>query len=1336
MFNIFTTRDAAMFKASHVLSLHNTLSQAELKQTIYDNYLVDEAAYLEELLSFAHTDERTRAHITNHATSLVKNVREGGHANEGVEAFLQQYSLDTHEGVVLMCLAEALLRIPDAEVANKFIKDKLTSAHWETYVGKSNSWLVNASTWGLMLTGGIVNLDEETQGKPAHVLGHVITRCGEPVIRTAMSQAMKLMGHQFVLGQTIDDALKQAKTGMEKGYTHSFDMLGEAALTHDDALFYFRAYSRAIDALGAVSVPEDLPLPSISIKLSALHPRYESTHESRVLKELGDRVLALIKQARQLNVPITIDAEEMDRLDLSLTLFEQLLRDDVCKDWHHLGLAIQAYSKRTLPALAWLRNLGQELGRQIPVRLVKGAYWDSEIKWAQQKGLSGYPVFTRKAATDVSYLACARYLLAAGDVFYPQFATHNAQTVAAILVMAGENNRAFEFQRLHGMGEALYSTVLAEDKRINCRIYAPVGAHCDLLPYLVRRLLENGANTSFVHLLVDDNTPIENLVTDPLTILRDYKSLANTQIPLPPALYGTQRCNSRGANLFTHNEQQQFMQDLAAFKGKTWQASSSIAGAAIMAEKKRIIQAPYNTQLTVGTVYEANIEHVALALDQAEKACDTWMNTAVETRAECIEHFADLLEQKRMEFIALCAYEGGKTLQDGIDEIREAVDFCRYYALQARRIMHEGYHQGRGIFVCISPWNFPLAIFTGQIVAALAAGNSVIAKPAEQTCLIAHRAVELLHQAGIPTNVLQLLLGSGADIGAALTADSRVAGVAFTGSTITAQHINRSLAKNAQNNVPLIAETGGQNAMIVDSSALPEQVVNDVIHSAFTSAGQRCSALRVLYLQEDIAPRVLELLKGAMQELVIGDPTQLNTDVSAVIDQRAAEDLHQHINTLRDQSRLIYQAATTDVQQQGYFVPPTALRIDNIHDLEKEYFGPVLHVITYKAKELKQIIDSINNYGYGLTLGVHSRNEKTAFMIEEQAQVGNCYINRDMIGATVGVQPFGGQGLSGTGPKAGGEHYLHRFMAVKKPTTSIYTDTAPLLHHIIDNAQHYAGKPWQQAELGVDVLGIYRVHSDHEVMGTLINYTEKSLDTQLAALKHTASEWQASSVKQRTALLAHCADVLLAEAAFLAMLCHEETGIPLEQAAKELYSAITYCRSLADYVKQNYAQAQLLQGVTGESNELYLQGRGLVACLIQHADQPVMTLAQATLSALAMGNTVAITSSACPLLTHAFIEIINRVGLPVAAFHSDKIEVGQRLAYDSRIVAVVFEGDTEAACEMKRSLVSRDGLLVPLLTQTATINHFDDTLYLLAHERTRTNNTAALGGNAQLLALG
>lgn len=1325
-----------MFKASHVLSLHDTLSQAELKQAIYDNYLVDEAAYLKELLDFAHTDERTREHITHHATSLVKNVREGGHVNEGVEAFLQQYSLDTHEGVVLMCLAEALLRIPDAEVANKFIKDKLTSAHWETYVGKSNSWLVNASTWGLMLTGGIVKLDEETQGKPAHVLGHVITRCGEPVIRTAMSQAMKLMGHQFVLGQTIDDALKQAKLGMEKGYTHSFDMLGEAALTYDDALLYFRAYSHAIDALGNVSVPENLPLPSISIKLSALHPRYESTHKNRVLTELGDRVLALIKQARQLNVPITIDAEEMDRLDISLTLFEQLLRDETCKDWHHLGLAIQAYSKRTLPALAWLRSLGQELGRQIPVRLVKGAYWDSEIKWAQQKGLSGYPVFTRKAATDVSYLACARYLLAAGEVFYPQFATHNAQTVAAILVMAGENNRAFEFQRLHGMGEALYNTVLAEDKRINCRIYAPVGAHCDLLPYLVRRLLENGANTSFVHLLVDDNTPIENLVTDPLTTLSNYAQLANTNIPLPPALYGKQRCNSKGVNLFTHNEQQQFMQDLATFKGKTWKASSVIAGAEIITGKSLTVHAPYDHQLTVGTVYEAEVAHVEVALENAKTAYDTWVNTTVDMRATCIEKFADLLEQKQMEFIALCAYEGGKTLQDGIDEIREAVDFCRYYALQARHIMQTTQHQGRGIFVCISPWNFPLAIFTGQVVAALVSGNTVIAKPAEQTSLIAYQAVTLLHQAGIPNDVLQLLLGCGAEIGAALTADPRVAGVAFTGSTVTAQHIHRSLAEKAQNNVPLIAETGGQNAMIVDSSALPEQVVKDVIHSAFTSAGQRCSALRVLYLQEEIAPRVLELLKGAMQELVIGDPTQLNTDVGSVIDQRAADDLKHHINTLSEQSRLIYQAAVTDVQRQGYFVPPTALRIDSIHELEKEYFGPVLHVITYKAKDLKQVIDSINSYGYGLTLGVHSRNEKTAFMIEGHAHVGNCYINRDMIGATVGVQPFGGQGLSGTGPKAGGEHYLHRFMEVKESTADIHLDTSPLLHNIIDNAQHHAGKLWQQAALGVDVLNIYRAHADHEVMGTVVNYTEKTLDTQLDSLKQAVSDWQVKAVTERTTLLAQCADILLAEAASLAMLCHEEMGISLEQAAAELYSTITYCRSLADYVKQNYAQAHLLQGVTGESNELYLQGRGLVACLIQQTENPIMAVSQAVFSALVMGNTVAVTASTCPLFTHALVQILNHAGLPITAFHSDKIEVGQRLAYDSRIVAVVFEGETEAACDMKRTLVSREGLLVPLLTQAATIHHFDDTLYLLAHERTRTNNTAALGGNAQLLALG
>lgn len=1042
-----------MFKASEVLAgRYDSANLDELFKAISDNYIVDEEQYLSELIQLVPSSDEAIERVTRRAHELVNKVRQFDKKGlmVGIDAFLQQYSLETQEGIILMCLAEALLRIPDAATADALIEDKLSGAKWDEHMSKSDSVLVNASTWGLMLTGKIVKLDKKIDGTPSNLLSRLVNRLGEPVIRQAMMAAMKIMGKQFVLGRNMKEALKNSEDKRKLGYTHSYDMLGEAALTRKDAEKYYTDYANAITELGAQSYNEnESPRPTISIKLSALHPRYEVANEDRVLTELYDTVIRLIKLARGLNIGISIDAEEVDRLELSLKLFQKLFNSDAAKGWGLLGIVVQAYSKRALPVLVWLTRLAKEQGDEIPLRLVKGAYWDSELKWAQQAGEAAYPLYTRKAGTDVSYLACARYLLsdATRGAIYPQFASHNAQTVAAISDMAGD--RHHEFQRLHGMGQELYDTILSEAGAKSVRIYAPIGAHKDLLPYLVRRLLENGANTSFVHKLVDHKTPIESLVVHPLKTLTGYKTLANNKIVLPADIFGSERKNSKGLNMNIISESEPFFAALEQFKNTQWQAGPLVNGKTLTGEHKTVVS-PFDTTQTVGQVAFADKAAIEQAVSSAHAAFASWTRTPVEVRASALQKLADLLEENREELIALCTREAGKSIQDGIDEVREAVDFCRYYAVQAKKMMakpellpgptgelNELFLQGRGVFVCISPWNFPLAIFLGQVSAALAAGNTVIAKPAEQTSIIGYRAVQLAHQAGIPVEVLQFLPGTGATVGSAITADERIGGVCFTGSTGTAKLINRTLANRDGAIIPLIAETGGQNAMVVDSTSQPEQVVNDVVSSSFTSAGQRCSALRVLFLQEDIADRVIAVLQGAMDELVIGNPSSVKTDVGPVIDATAKANLDAHIDHIKQVGKLIKQMPLPTGTENGHFVSPTAVEIDSIKVLEKEHFGPILHIIRYKASELAHVINEINSTGFGLTLGIHSRNEGHALEVADKVNVGNVYINRNQIGAVVGVQPFGGQGLSGTGPKAGGPHYLTRFVTEKTRTNNI-----------------------------------------------------------------------------------------------------------------------------------------------------------------------------------------------------------------------------------------------------------------------------------------------------------
>jgi len=1016
--------------------------RASITAAIDSQYLGDEEKCVAALVEKARFTETQQQRIGAQARRLVESVRAHPTERSGLDAFLRQYDLSSQEGVILMCLAEALLRIPDDATADRLIADKIAKGDWAAHLGDAESLFVNASTWGLMLTGRIVRPGQDDLHDPRSFIARVAGRVGEPVLRAAFRQAMRIMGHQFVMGRTIKEALQRSVSSDHKLYRHSFDMLGESALTSVDAERYLDAYRKAIASVaasaGAGTVPEAAP--SISVKLSALFPRYEFTQRRRVMAELAPRVLELAIAARDGNVALTVDAEEAERLELSLEIIEHVARAPQLEGWHGFGLAVQAYQKRAWDVVRWLVALGTSTGRRLNVRLVKGAYWDSEIKRAQERGLAGYPVFTRKMNTDVSYLACARELLAAPDAIYPQFATHNAQTVAAILELAGAGERRFEFQRLHGMGEELYAQVVGADKLgVPCRIYAPVGSHEDLLPYLVRRLLENGANTSFVNRLVDENTPVDEVVRDPVSEVAALAQKAHPKIPLPRNLYGADRLNSRGVNLPDPARRDELLQGMQAAKAKPWSAAPLVSGERRAGRAQSVVN-PAALGEVIGAVTTADAAAVDAAITAAVSAFPGWDATAAGERAATLLRAADLFEARLPEFVSYCVREGGRTIPDSIAEVREAVDFLRYYAQRAQLEFADAVElpgptgesnelrlQGRGVFVCISPWNFPLAIFTGQVAAALAAGNTVIAKPAEQTPLIACRAVELLHEAGIPGDVLHYLPGDGIAVGARVVADPRIAGVAFTGSTETARAINHSLANRSGPLPVLIAETGGQNALIVDSSALPEQVVVDVVQSGFNSAGQRCSALRVLFVQEDIAPRVLALLAGYMDELTIGDPSKLATDVGPVIDAPSREMLLKHAAAVTRAARWKHSCNLGAEHAAGNFFAPLAVEIDALSQLEREVFGPIVHIVRYAANELDKVIDAINASGYGLTLGIHTRVDATARYITSRVRVGNIYVNRNMIGAVVGVQPFGGCGLSGTGPKAGGPHYLHRF---------------------------------------------------------------------------------------------------------------------------------------------------------------------------------------------------------------------------------------------------------------------------------------------------------------------
>ena len=1010
------------------------------------HYLIDEETWVNQLQDYANPGAQKRQEIKQLAGELVKNVRAKIDDMDGIDAFMKQYDLSSKEGILLMCLAEALLRIPDTSTADKLIRDKILDADWKSHLGKSDSLFVNASTWGLMLTGKIIDIDESKRGMQ-RAMDKFINKTGEPVIRKGILRAMQMMGKQFVMGRNIKEALKRASKKSFKDYRYSYDMLGEAALTQTDADRYFEAYMASIDIISEANKKRNIKdASSISIKLSALHPRYEVANVERVVAELAPRVLTLANHAKKLNVAVTIDAEEADRLEISLLVFAHVYAQ--LGDYHGFGLVVQAYQKRAMKVLEWLADLYDQHQRLIPIRLVKGAYWDTEIKRAQEQGLSHYPVFTRKVNTDVSYLACAQFLLNNRQRFYPQFATHNANTVAAIKVIAGDTG-GYEFQRLHGMGQDLHAQTISKNGLDRpCRIYAPVGSHEDLLPYLVRRLLENGANTSFVNRLTDLRLDIDEITQDPIEKIRKHDTHKHPKLPLPKDIFAPNRENSAGFNLGDMQTVDHLLNQVQAAGGTPWSAQCLIPGAQPSGESVNV-HSPADLGLLVGTYHRAAPADVDLALNNANQAFPAWRDRPVAYKSECLLKLADLLEENSAHLIYLLQNEAGKTLGDCVAELREAVDFCRYYAYQAVDLCGHGekmpgptgesnylYHQGKGVFVCISPWNFPLAIYAGQVVAALVTGNCVIAKPAEQTSLIAHYTAQLIHQAGIPEAVFQLVLGSGSQIGNPLCLANDIAGVVFTGSTQTAQIINQNLASRKQAAIAtLIAETGGQNCMVADSSCLPEQLIKDVITSAFLSAGQRCSALRVLFIQEDVADKVIAMLKGAMAELSVGNPQLFSTDLGPVIDEKALGILNTHKARMEQLAKPIKALDKPNIN--GHFFPPHAVEIAGMDVLEQEIFGPFLHVIRYQSTELDAVIDAINATGYGLTSGIHSRIDDTIEYIASRVQAGNCYINRNMTGAVVGVQPFGGMGLSGTGPKAGGPGYLRQFVTERTITNNI-----------------------------------------------------------------------------------------------------------------------------------------------------------------------------------------------------------------------------------------------------------------------------------------------------------
>lgn len=1245
----------------------------ELRGAIKRYHRSSEEEVLARLMPLAQSDLEATERIQSRALSLSRQVRDIASGESGVQALLNEYDLSSEEGIVLMCLAEALLRVPDNDTADKLIQDKILKGDWAANLDSQDSFFVHASAWGLLLTGKVVGFNRSDGKRSLLGLGKVVGRLGEPVIRVAMRQAMRIMGTQFVLGQTIAEACANAAPQERRGYRYSYDMLGEASRTQAAADEYLQSYQDAINEIGRLSENRNhLQGPGISIKLSALHPRYDYANRDRVHAELFPRLKQLVLLAKSYDIGVSIDAEEADRLELSLELIERVYTDPELGDWGGFGVVVQAYQKRALDVVHWLVALARQEQRGLMLRLVKGAYWDAEIKHAQLEGSSGYPVFTRKATTDISYRACARVLLENRDVIYPQFATHNANSVSAILEIAGDHE-GYEFQRLHGMGDELYDSLMA-DIAIPCRIYAPVGEHEDLLAYLVRRLLENGANTSFVNKIVDDSVPLEALVADPVAKALAWSQAQNPGIVLPADIYGEERRNSAGIDLSDETEHQQLAHNVESWAAAAVRAAYEHQ----VANKEQPVCNPANTTECIGYITLAEQEDCELALSRSEQARAAWSVTTASERASILCRFADALQAKEHEFIALCAKEAGKTLNDGVGEVREAIDFCRYYASQAEFIAKRHPElEALGSVLCISPWNFPLAIFLGQVTAALATGNCVIAKPAEQTSMVALRATALLNESGLPEDVLQVVCARGAVAGEFLVPDARINAVMFTGSTATAQLIAQRLADRPGPRVPLVAETGGQNCMIADSTALTEQLVDDVISSGFQSAGQRCSALRVLYIQDDAADKTIDMIAGAMQQLGIGDPSELNTDVGPVIDQRALQSLQRHVDYMEGlcaagKARLVYECELGEQFAKGTFFAPRLYEIDSIHLLRGEVFGPVVHVVRYRSSELDKVLEAVNSTGFGLTFGVHSRIDANCDKAARNIDAGNIYINRNTIGAVVGVQPFGGHGLSGTGPKAGGPSYLYRLLVQKIDGSVASLDNDPV--------RKLTPAPGQ------------------------VSISNERL-AQQDSLLNSQKQWSAKSMAARWDIVQQALrDSDISDAHWSRM------------------------NELVQFALLELEEPREMKGPTGEKNTLSHNPRGLICSISSEGGE----LMPSVCMALILGNVVlaGIPAGQQPRSAEQALQSITEDCFQISELKSGD-DVTELLALPGMNGLLTNVAGDELA-NLERQLRRREGALLALVNEPLG----EQLLRRLVLEKHVSTDTTASGGNASLLALG
>ena len=1272
------------------------ITDCPIRQKIREFYRIDENIAVDHILPFAEVNVSARSRAWERARQMVLQIRHDQEGNGAIDALLNEYSLSSEEGVVLMCLAEALLRVPDKHTQDALIRDKISQGQWSSHLGASDSLFVNASSWGLLITGSMVGYADKRNQDRFGLLKKTIGRLGEPVIRKSMNYAMKIMGKQFVMGETIADATIRSAEKEQQGYVYSYDMLGEGARTMADAERYLKSYQDAIKVIGAVAQTsgknDPRRVPGISVKLSAIHPRYEFTHKSRVMNEIVPKLKALCLQAKHYNIGLTVDAEESERLDISLDIIEAVFTDTDLGDWQGFGIALQSYQKRAIFVVDWLRDLTLRTNRKMMVRLTKGAYWDTEIKKAQKDGMSHFPVFTRKSSTDVSYHACANKLLDYRDSIYPQFATHNAYTAATIVELAGDDKEGFEFQCLHGMGDSLYDQIVSQEG-IQCRIYAPVGHHEDLLAYLVRRLLENGANSSFVNAIVDESLPVESLLEDPVEKTQRLKDKYNKQIIMPIDLYRKEnngqsegRDNSKGLDLTDINKITPLKMAL-----DNWFVDNLLNKNDVPEGANAVIN-PANHSEIIGFHQHHNKDDMLAMIDKAETAFASWSKTSVAERAALLCRVADILERHMDELIALCIKEAGKVAQDGIDEVREAVDFCRYYAARAIEQGEDERLEARGIVLCISPWNFPLAIFLGQVAAAIATGNTVLAKPAEQTGLIALYTIELMQSVGLPENVVQAVIARGSVVGSTIVPDERIAAVMFTGSTETGTHISQTLAERGGDQVPLIAETGGQNCMIVDSTALPEQVVDDVISSGFQSAGQRCSALRVLFLQEDIADGVITMLKGALAELHIGNPAKLSTDVGPVIDQKALDALNAHADYMKTHGKLLYQCellgekSGNEVNDEDghFFFAPRLYEISDINVLTKEVFGPCVHIVRFKGNEIEQVIEKVNGTGFGLTMGIHTRIEHRAVDLARLSRAGNIYINRNMIGAIVGVQPFGGRGLSGTGPKAGGPNYLSR-LVIEKATPD-------------EDKVNFSS-----SQLAV-------LAGDKSAQDEAIRFMNKANSAE--------NNWRMTALNDRIS----CVRQLLAKIA------HVEI---VDDLADDLNRTLAAARNQLINIEKRMKNPQKLPGPTGESNILYLENRGNIICF---ADEKVSFhfWVMSLVTALATGNTViTVVSDLVYEEALAFRDKFIATGADEGVLQVAKLTYLEAMLAHPALAGVVIDSNCDRKQYMSEKLAQRRGAILPVITS----EYFDNLIQRLVTEKTISIDTTASGGNTSLMTL-